>query len=158
MSLDNKKNLPDKILVLPALPQSSNLQEENTIVIKHVVNLSQESSEVSNTDVLGHLQAGDLVVLSGGDRRITVIGTDNARLRFLNTITTKSVVTPSSLVTSKSDTGDMGSVVLGSKARESSPSTSKIEHTLTLLKVDLLTHDLKLVVLELFKSLFLAGI
>lgn len=46
---------PDEILILPWLSQTRNLQKENSIVVKHVVNLSQEGSEVTDTNVLGHL-------------------------------------------------------------------------------------------------------
>lgn len=65
---------PDEVLVLPRLAETSDLQEENTIVIEHVVDLGQESAEVTDTDVLGHLETGNLLVATLDARGIAVVG------------------------------------------------------------------------------------
>jgi hypothetical protein len=64
-------------LVLPALSQTSDLQEEGTVVLEHVVDLLEEGAEVPDTDVLGHLETGDLVVLAGRNGGVTVVHAQN---------------------------------------------------------------------------------
>lgn len=71
---------PDQVLVLPGLSQTSILQEENTIVLQSLVNLSQESTKSSDTNVLSHLKTGDLVVLTVSLlrlRSVSVVATNN---------------------------------------------------------------------------------
>ena len=106
-----------------------------------------------DTDVLGHFQTGDLVVLSRWDGNITVIHAKNAGLLLWNTSLAKPVVTPFGLVATESDTSSMSTVVDGGILGEGSPAASNIKQTLSLLQVDLLTNDFKLVVLNLLKSL-----
>lgn len=149
---------PDEILILPRFPETSNLQEKDAIILEHVINLAQEGAEMANTDVLGHLQAGNLVVLSRRDGSVTVIGADNARLRLRDAITEETRVTPGGLVLSESDTGDMSAVVLGGKACEGSPSAAEIKHAVTLLEANLGAHDLEFVVLKLLERLFLMDV
>jgi hypothetical protein len=69
---------PNEILVLPSLSQASDLKEENSIIIKHVMTLSQETSQVSDTNVFSHLQAGNLVV--GLSRDVAVVHAENSGL------------------------------------------------------------------------------
>lgn len=149
---------PDEVLVLPRLAETSDLQEEDTIVIEHVVDLGQESREVTDTDVLGHLQAGNLLVATLNAGRITVIGADDAALRLLNASLAETVVTPGSLVTTKSDTSNLSTVVNGGELGESTPATAKVEHLVTGLDADLLTDDGQLVVLQLLQSLLLVDV
>lgn len=146
-------NLPNQILVLPALSQTSNLQEKGPVILQHVVNLSQERAEMSNTNVLGHFQTGDLVVLSRWDGNITVIHAENTGLLLWNTSLAKPIVTPFGLVAPESDTSGMSAVVDGGILGKGSPAASNIKQTFSLLQVDLLTNDLKLIVLNLLKSL-----
>lgn len=144
---------PDQILVLPGLAETSDLQEEHTVVIQHVIDLRQESGEVTNTDVLGHLQTGDLLVATLHTGSITVIQTLNAALALVNTSLAKSVVTPSGLVATKRDTSNVSTIVNGSVFGESTPATAKVEDSITRLEADLFTHNGQFVILELFQSL-----
>lgn len=149
---------PDKVLVLPRLAETSDLQEESTVVVEHVVDLREERREVTNTNVLGHLETGDLLVSTVDTGSITVVGADNATLALLNTGLAETVVTPGCLVTTKSDTGDVSAVVSGRVLSESSPATAKIENLVTGLDTDLLTNNGQLVVLKLLKGLLLVDI
>lgn len=149
---------PDEVLVLPRLAETSDLQEEDTIVFEHVVNLGQEGRKVADTDVLGHLQAGNLLVATLNAGRITVVGADDAALRLLNASLAETVVTPSSLVTTKGNTGDMSTVVNRGVLGEGTPATAKVKHLVTGLDADLLTDDGQLVVLQLLQSLLLVDV
>lgn len=151
-------DLPDEILELPTLSQSSDLKEKDSIIVKHIINLSQERLEVSDTNVLGHLQARDSLVLSFWNWNISVIHAKNSGLRFLNTSTTKSRVSPSSLVLSQSDTSNMSAIVDGSVLGKSSPSTADVEHTISGLNTNLLADNLELVVLHLLERFFLVDV
>jgi hypothetical protein len=145
-------------LVLPALSQTSDLQEEGTVVLEHVVDLLEEGAEVPDTDVLGHLETGDLVVLAGRNGGVTVVHAQNLRLRLWDTIAAEAAVTPGSLVASESDTSDMSAEVLRGKAGKRSPTASEIKHLLARLQVNLGANDLELVVLELLESLLLGDV
>jgi hypothetical protein len=56
---------PNEILVLPAFSQSSDLKEEDSVIIQacHKPE-SEKGREVTNADVLSHFKTGDLVVAS----------------------------------------------------------------------------------------------
>lgn len=144
---------PDEVLILPGLAETSDLEEEDTIILKHIVNLRQEGREMTNTDVLGHLETGDLLVTALNTGRITVIGANDTALRFLNASLAETVVTPGSLVAAKSNTGNLGAVVNGSVLGKSTPATAEVKHLVTGLNTNLLTDDGKLVILELLKGL-----
>lgn len=149
---------PDEVLVLPGLAETSDLEEEDTIILKHVVNLGQEGREVADTDVLGHLETGDLLVTALNTGRITVIGANDTALRFLNASLTETIVTPGSLVAAKSDTGDLSAVVDGGVLSKSTPATAKVKHLVTGLDANLLTDNSKLVILQFLKSLFAVNV
>ena len=53
---------PQEILPVERTSQAGNLQVEHTIVLQHAVHLFQEIGESADTDVFGHLEAGDFVV------------------------------------------------------------------------------------------------
>ena len=149
---------PHKILVLPRLAKSSNLQEENSVIIKHVVNLFQERLEVADTDVLSHLEAGDLVVFALWNGDIAIVHAEDSALLFSDTSLAETVVSPGSLVTAKGDTSYLGAEVDTGKLGQSSPPASNIKHSLVLLEVNLLANDGKLVILKLLKSLLLGDV
>lgn len=149
---------PVEVLKLPGLAKASNLQEESSIIIKHLINLPQEGLEVTDTNVLGHLETSDLVVTACWDWDITVIHAKNSGLLLKDSNSAEARVTPSSLVTSKSDTGDMSAEVDGSKLGESSPTAANVEHSLALLEIDLLADNGELVILELLEALLLVDI
>jgi hypothetical protein len=144
---------PDEVLVLPGLTKTGDLKEEDTIIVEHVVDLVQELAEVTNTNVLGHFEAGNLVeaTLRNGD--VTVVHAENARLFLGNASVAKTTVTPGSLVAAKSDTSSVCAVVHRRELSESTPAAANIEHLLTRLEADLLTNNGKLVVLELLERL-----
>lgn len=54
---------PVEILILPWSTQTSNLEVEHTIILEEVIDLTHEGAEFADTNVLSHLQTGDLVVL-----------------------------------------------------------------------------------------------
>lgn len=144
---------PDEILVLPGLSQTSVLQEEDTIVVEHVVNLLAETAEVADTNVLSHLEAGDLVVAAGGHGDVAVVHAQNLALLLGNANLAHSSVAPGRLVAAEGDTGDLGSVVLAGEAGQGTPAAADIQHLLICLQVNLLADDGQLVVLKLLERL-----
>lgn len=144
---------PDQILVLPSLSETSNLQEEDTIVIKHVVDLGKEASKVTDTDVLGHLKTGDLVVAALGNRNVAVVHAENLALLLGDANLAHGAVAPGGLVATKSNTGDLGAIVFAGKSGEGAPAAANIQHSLVLLELNLLADNSQLVVLELLKAL-----
>jgi hypothetical protein len=144
---------PGQILVLPSLADTSVLKEENTIVVKHIVNLLKEAGEVTDTNVLGHLKTGDLLVATLGNGNISVVLTNNSALLLGDTNLTHAAVAPSGLVTAESDTGDIGTILLTSEAGKSTPTTANVEHGVALGETNLLADNGELVVLEFLKSL-----
>jgi len=149
---------PDKVLVLPALPETGDLEEEDTIIVKHIVNLLQEGMEVTDTNVLGHLKAGDLVVTTLGNGDIAVVHAQNLALILGDASVAQSIIAPLCLVATKSDTGNLSAVVDAGEAGKSAPAAANIEHLLILLEVDLLANDSHLVVLELLKGFLLLNV
>lgn len=145
---------PDEVLVLPRFAETSDLQEEDTIVIEHVVDLGQEAGEVAHTDVLSHLKTGNLLVASGDTGSITVVQAVDAALRVFDSGIAETFVTPGSLVTTKSDTSNVSAIVDRSVLGQGSPATAKVENGVARLKTNLLANNGKLVVLEFLKSLF----
>jgi len=70
---------PDEILILPRWTDTSNLEDKDTIVVQKVVDLGKELGVATDTDVLGHLQADNLVILGAlGD--FTVIAAEDTSL------------------------------------------------------------------------------
>lgn len=152
---------PVEILVLPVLSQTGVLQNKGTVILKHVVDLGAERAEVLDTNVLDHLQRDNLVVLlfsALGKGDVSVVHAQNSGLGGGNTVLGEVLVSVSSLVLSKGNTGDVDTVLLGSKSSESSPATANIENLLALLESGLLTDDSQLVVLHLFEGLGLVDV
>jgi hypothetical protein len=149
---------PGEVLKLPGLAETGNLQEEGTVILEHVVDLAEESTQVTDTNVLSHLETGDLVVATGGDRDLTVIHAQNPGLVLLDASPPEATVTPSSLVAAKSNTGNVGAVVDRGKLGEGTPAAADIEHLVALLDANLLADDGHLVVLELLERLLLVDV
>lgn len=149
---------PDEVLVLPRLTQTGHLNVEDTIVVEHVVALAEEGAQVADTDVLGHFQTGDFFVATFGHRDVAVVHAVDLRLLFGNAGCAEPVVAPGGLVAAKSDTRSFGTVVGGSEFGKSAPPATNIEHSLALLKTDLLADNGKLVVLELFEAFLLVDV
>lgn len=149
---------PDQILVLPALAQTSDLEKEDTVVVQHVVHLLEESTKVANTDVLGHLQARDLLETLGRDLNVAIIVAEDPALGLGNTALAETIVAPRSLVSTEGDTGDGRAVVDTGELGKSAPTAADIEHSLAGLEADLFTNNGELVVLQLLQRLFLIDI
>lgn len=149
---------PDQVLVLPALTETGELEDSDTIIIEHVVDLLHETLEMTDTDVLGHLETGDLVVLALGDGDITVVHAQNLALLLGNASGAESLVTPSGLVTAESDTSSLDTIVDTGEAGEGTPAAADVEQSLAFLEVSLLANNGKLVILELLESLLLVGV
>lgn len=149
---------PDEILVLPRLAQTSDLEEEDTIVVHHVVDLLQERREVTDTDVFCHFETSDLLVATLGDGNVAVVHAQNLALLLGNAHLAHRVVAPGGLVATKSDTSSLGSVVDTSKAGEGTPATANIQKRLALLQTNLFAHDSQLVVLELLEAFLLVDV
>ena len=149
---------PDQIFVLPSLAETSVLEEEDTVVVEHVVNLGQESREMADTDVLSHLKTGDLVVTTLGNGDITVVHAQNLALLLGDASLAHGVVAPGGLVASKSDTGDVGAVVDRGETGQGTPTASNVEKGLVLLEVNLFADNGQLVVLELLEGLLLVSV
>ena len=144
---------PSEILVLPSLADTGVLEEEDTIIVKHVVNLLKEAREVTNTNVLRHFETGDLLVTTLGDGDITVVLANNLALLLRNASLAHAAVAPSGLVAAESNTSNPGTILLTGEASKSTPTTANVEHGVALGKTDLLTDNGKLVVLEFLKRL-----
>lgn len=149
---------PDEILVLPRLAETSNLQVENTIILQHVVDLLQELAKVTDTDVLSHLQTGDLVVAALRHWGVSVVHTQDVALFLGDADLAKGIVAPCSLVPSEGDTSSLGAVVDTGETGERAPAAAEIEKLLARLQADLLAHNSQLVVLQLLQSLFLVDV
>ena len=108
---------------------------------------------MAHTDVLSHLKTGDLLVASRNTGSITVVQAVDAALRVFDTGVAETIVTPGSLVTTKSDTSNVSAVVDRSVLGQGTPATAKVKNGVARLKTNLLANNGKLVVLELLKSL-----
>jgi hypothetical protein len=149
---------PNEILVLPRATQTRNLQEEDTIVVHHVINLLKESLKEADADVLSHLETSDLVVTTLGNRDIAVVHAQNLALLLGDARLTQRIVSPRGLVAAQSDTSHLGIKVAAGESSKSTPSTANVQELLALLEANLLTHDSELVVLELLKRLLLVDV
>lgn len=143
---------PDQVLVLPCFPETSVLEEENTIIVKHVVHLCQEASEMSNTNVLCHFQARDAFVAPLGHGNVTVVHAENVALGLGNSRLAKTVIPPGGLVSTQSDSSDVSTIIHTGIFGQRSPATADVEELVTRLHADLLANDGELVVLEFFEG------
>ena len=145
---------PDQILVLPAFAQTRDLQEEDPVVVQHVVYLAEEGGEVPHPDVFGHLQAGDLLIPACRHGDVAVVHTQDLALALLDTGFSHGVVAPRGLVPSQCHTGSARTVLRAGVFREGAPSAANVKQGLARLDADLLTHHRKLVILQLLQRLF----
>ena len=149
---------PDEILVLPVLAEAGVLQEEHTVVVEHLVHLPEESTQLANTDVLGHLQTRDLLVAALGDRDVSVVHAKDLALLLGNADVAHGLVAPGGLVAAERNTRDLSSVVDTGEAREGAPTAADVEQRIALLETDLLTDNGELVVLDLLQRLLFLDI
>lgn len=149
---------PGQILKLPGLAETGDLEEKDTVVVEHVVDLTCEAAEVTDTDVFGHFQAGDFVVAALGDGDVAVVHAENSGLVLGDASLAEAIVTPGSLVAAESDTSDVSTVLDRGKLGQGAPATANVEHPLALLDVNLLADNGQLVVLELLERLLLVDV
>lgn len=108
---------------------------------------------MAHANVLGHLETGDLVVFAVGDWDVAVVHAKNPALLLRDSRFSESVVSPRSLVASKSDSGSIGTVVDAREFGQGAPSAADVQESLALLEINLFADDSKLVILELFERL-----
>lgn len=138
---------PDQVLVLPGFADAGDLQEEDAVVVEHVVDLFEKGGEVLDADVLGHLEAGDFVVAAGRNRDVAIVHAEDSALAFLNACLSQGVVAPCCLVSSEGDSRRVGSVGGAGVFGERSPTAANVEEGFALFESDLLAHDSEFVVL-----------
>lgn len=102
--------------------------------------------------MLSHLETGNLVIASFLERNVTIIHAKDPALFLRDTGLSESVIAPSSLVATKSDTGYMSTEVDTGKICKSSPSAANIQHLVSRLEPNLLADNGEFVILELFES------
>lgn len=149
---------PDKVLVLPRFPKTRNLEEEDAVIIQHVINLSAKAREVANADVLGHFEACDLVVSTFRHRDVAVVHAEDFALLFRNPCLAHGAVAPGRLVAAQGDPRDMGPVQLAGKTGERSPAAANVQDFLAGLETNFFADDGHLVVLQLLEGLLLVDI
>jgi len=149
---------PSEVLKLPCFAETSDLEEEDTVIVKHVINLAEERAQVADTDVFGHFETGNFIVAAGRKWYVTVVHAEDVGLVLLDSRLAEAIVAPSSLVAAKSNASHMGTIVDGSKPCEGAPSAANVEHLLALLQANLFTNNGHFVVLELLKTLFLVDV
>lgn len=76
----NSQKTPDEILELPVGSDTGNLEDHQTIVGEEFVNFRQELAVSSDTDMLGHLETGDLVVVALLVGDLSVVFAQNSTL------------------------------------------------------------------------------
>jgi len=101
--IDNLQKSPVEILILPTSSNTSNLEDHNTIVSKEVVDILEESRVSPNTDMFGHFETRDLVVVPCSVGDISEIVAEDSTLRFGNVVLLQSLSTEFSLFPSECD-------------------------------------------------------
>lgn len=99
----HSQQTPVEVLELPVGPDARNLEHEQAVVVEQVVHLAEELSVAADTDVLGHLETGDLVevALLLGD--VAVVHAEDPALGLGHTVGAQSLVTEFGLVLRESD-------------------------------------------------------
>ena len=145
---------PNEIFVLPAFAEASDLQEEDAVVVEHVVDLFKESREMPHADMLGHLETGDFAVATFRNRDIAVVHAKDAALILFDTGFPHSVVSEGGLVSAEGHTSGTGAVVNAGIFGQRPPSTANVEQGFARFEADLLANDSEFVVLELLQGFF----
>jgi len=136
---------PEEILILPSATETSDLEVEDTIIREHILDLEQELGEILDSDVFGHFETGDFVVLGVGD--VAVIHAENASA-LLDAFLLEAVHGELGLLLSDGDTSSVHTPVAGSVQGESAPTAADIQKSLALLEVNLVENELELVLLS----------
>ena len=138
------------------LSETSNLKKHDTVVLEKVGALTEKVGDLEDADVLGHFEAGNLVVLLL--RNVPVVHAENLALGLGDTGLSQTLIAPGGLVPAQSDTSGMGSIVDAGKLGQGAPAASNIQNFLSGLQLNLLAHNSELVVLELLERLFPGGV
>ena len=155
---------PDQVFVLPVFPQPGDLEVEDAVVVKQVVDLSKEAGEFAHADVLGHLQAGDFLVLGAwlvvgrGDGDVAIVHAEDSRLGVRNAAGKQAVVAPFSLISAECDARSVGAVVDARIFGQRAPATADVEQRLSRLQTNLLTYDGEFVVLQLLEGFLVVDV
>lgn len=146
---------PDEVFILPRFSQAGNLEKEDAVVREHLRHLAEKGRKVADTDVLGHLETGDLVVDAAGRAGdVAIVHAENARLTLGDPVAAETGITPGGLVASQRRTCAMRAVMTGSVSRERTPAATDVEEAFAGLERDFLAHHPHFVVLECFEGLF----
>ena len=149
---------PNQVLVLPAAAQARDLQKEHAVIIQHIVNLLEERREVAHADVLGHLEARDLVVAADGHGDVAVVGADDAALGLGHAVLAQAGVAPGGLVAAERHAGGAGAVPRRGVPRQRPPPAPDVQQRVVGVEPDLLAHHGQLVVLQLLQRLFFVDV
>ena len=148
---------------------TSDLQDEDTVVVEKVVDLPEETLIPPNSNVLrelwsinptrkgaythlGHLETNDL-----GERTLlrgnfAVVHAQDAGTTWITTIDFDPLVTKLRLILAEGNARDFAAVVLVGESSKGTPSTSDVEQAVVRLEVKFLTDHGQLIVLELFEG------
>ena len=141
---------PHEVLILEGAAEAGNLEVEGAVILKKLPDLAKELLEVLDADVLGHLEAGNLVKLLVGN--VAVVHAEEADV-LLGPVLLRHAGAVPHLVLCKGDAGRGGAKVLGSIVDESAPTAANVEMPLSLLELDVVAHQIHLVVLHLLEVL-----
>lgn len=71
---------PNQILILPGLSDACNLEMHDAVILQHIATLSKKVSNLENANMLGHLQASNLVVFGLG--HVAIVHAVDLRVRY----------------------------------------------------------------------------
>ena len=128
---------PDEVLVLPVGTDTSDLEDEDAVVVEEVVHLAEESGVATDTNVLGHLERDDLGVRGAATGNVAVVEAEDACARSITTVGRNAVVAELGLVLAEGDTGDLAAVVLVRERGKGAPTATNIQKTVLGLQVEL---------------------
>jgi hypothetical protein len=100
--LDSQET-PVEILELPVGSDTSDLEHHHTVIGQEVVHLFEKGTVSPNTDVLGHLEAGDLVEVALWVRDVSEVHAEDSSLVVGNAVLLDPLSTESSLLLGQGD-------------------------------------------------------
>ena len=158
---------PDEIFILPGGTEASDLEDEDAIIIKEIVDLTEKGTITTDTDVLksrcqyhisghrirtylSHFEGNDFGKVARCNGDITVIRAENPGLVRAYTVGLDPVITKLGLVLGQCDTSGIATEVLGCICSQGAPPTTNVKKTIFGSKVKLGADDRELIVLEFF--------
>ena len=88
---------------MPVGSETGDLEDHQSVVSKELVDLSEKSAVSSDTDVLGHLETRDLVVVALLVGDLSVVLAENSALGLGDTVRSETFSTKRGLVSSEGD-------------------------------------------------------